>query len=101
MGAVMRIPVRISVRVEDGIPLFLAAGTGRACGVHESEQDQSVNPAVKLLQQPSRGAQGSILMMTSVTEGTAVLLACVMGYHFDLGFVELEGRATGLVRTGA
>ena len=40
-------------------------------------------------------------MMTSVTEGTAVLLVCVMGYHFDLGFVELEGRATGLVRTGA
>lgn len=40
-------------------------------------------------------------MMTSVTEGTAVLLACVMGYHLDLGFVELEGRATGLVRTDA
>ena len=89
------------MRVEDGIPLFLAAGTGRACGVHESEQDQSVNPAVKLLQQPSRGAQGSIPMMTSVTEGTAVLLACVMGYRFDLGFGELEGPATEWVRTGA
>ena len=40
-------------------------------------------------------------MMTSVTEGTAILLARVMGYRFDLGFGELEGPATGLVRTGA
>ena len=40
-------------------------------------------------------------MMTSVTERTAVLLACVMGYRFDLGFGELEGPATEWVRTGA
>ena len=40
-------------------------------------------------------------MMTSVTEGTAVLLARVMGYRFDLGFGELEGPATEWGRTGA
>ena len=44
MGAVMRIPVRISARVEDGIPLFFSAKTGCAFAVHTSEQHQSVNP---------------------------------------------------------
>ena len=43
MGAVMRIPVRISARLEDDILLFLVAGPAPACGVHESEQNVSAN----------------------------------------------------------